>query len=665
MATGFSMESQAKRTERLLKALSFGVQRATHFRNRLATLDSRIALGRLLGTLIVCALLASIFRRFDAAEKLAALLAFAAVFFVAAAVHRRFQRKAAFWKSMVVSLEMSRARIDRDFATLQKNASPWHAGIVAETPKGHVYATDLDLASHVFLWLDTCATPEASHKLYQELLLAGVEPCAPEVVLARQTRALALARHSQILRDMECLRLDEDFLAAFAQQSLDETHTIVDAATRITAQQSVYLRSGFALVSIVAWAYLLLPSLVSFFQTADAETLGRQLMIYALFPLAGAALYKPLVDLGNRLRRQTRTLQKVLEHMKQVQTLPGFDPFSCLGEHASRRIARLCVCLDLLTLRGNPVLWLALHLIIPFDAILCLALTFQVRNVVPRLQAWWEETIDFDFLCALARMKQENPTFQFVRAESSASLSQPSEKAHHKSEQRSAQQSPQHSVMHEIGQTLELVDMGHPLIPAATRVCNTVSLSPLRPLVLLTGSNMAGKSTFLRTLGLNMVLHNLGAPVCAAGFVAKPHRILCAIRVDDSLSDGTSYFYAEVKRLKLILESLTSTDIPALFLVDEIFRGTNNRERFLGSWHMLHAFLGTGTFGVVSTHDLALTELEAKDQRLRNMHFREHVQAGRLIFDFLLREGPCPTTNALHIMRTEGLPIPIEAFHES
>jgi DNA mismatch repair ATPase MutS len=121
-----------------------------------------------------------------------------------------------------------------------------------------------------------------------------------------------------------------------------------------------------------------------------------------------------------------------------------------------------------------------------------------------------------------------------------------------------------------------------------------------------------------------------------------------------------SYFYAEVKRLKSMLITLDECalhEVPAFFLVDEIFRGINNRERYIGSWSVLHALLHTRALGLVSTHDLALTELESRDHRLKNMHFREHIESGALAFDYKIKEGPCPTTNALVIMRREGLPV--------
>jgi DNA mismatch repair ATPase MutS len=169
---------------------------------------------------------------------------------------------------------------------------------------------------------------------------------------------------------------------------------------------------------------------------------------------------------------------------------------------------------------------------------------------------------------------------------------------------------------------------------------------------------MSGKSTFLRTIGINLCLAQAGGPVCARSFEWTWSRLACCIRVDDSLDAGLSFFYAEVKRLKAILETTQdSTAPPTLFLIDEIFKGTNNRERLIGSQAYITALSQGNGFGLVSTHDLELADLEPAVPRLVNAHFQETVSNGALEFDYQLRPGPCPTTNALRIMELEGLPI--------
>ncbi len=210
----------------------------------------------------------------------------------------------------------------------------------------------------------------------------------------------------------------------------------------------------------------------------------------------------------------------------------------------------------------------------------------------------------------------------------------------------------------ELPPTLRASRLAHPLLPPRTRIANDVHLTELGSIYLITGSNMSGKSTFLRTIGINLCLAQAGAPVCAGSFEWTWSRLACCIRVDDSLDAGLSFFYAEVKRLKTILDATKDRTVPpVLFLIDEIFKGTNNRERLIGSQAYITALSKGHGFGLVSTHDLELSDLEQVIPRLQNAHFQETVSDGTLTFDYQLRPGPCPTTNALRIMELEGLPI--------
>jgi DNA mismatch repair ATPase MutS len=209
------------------------------------------------------------------------------------------------------------------------------------------------------------------------------------------------------------------------------------------------------------------------------------------------------------------------------------------------------------------------------------------------------------------------------------------------------------------GATLNATQLGHPLIQPGTRITNDIRFSGLGTIHLITGSNMSGKSTFLRTVGINVCLAQAGAPVCATTFEWSWSRLACCIRVNDSLDAGLSFFYAEVKRLKSILSATQEHNAPpVLFLIDEIFKGTNNRERLIGSRAYIKALSKGNGLGLVSTHDLELTDLENEIASLANTHFREIVTGGALEFDYTLRPGPCPTTNALKIMKLEGLPVP-------
>jgi hypothetical protein len=202
--------------------------------------------------------------------------------------------------------------------------------------------------------------------------------------------------------------------------------------------------------------------------------------------------------------------------------------------------------------------------------------------------------------------------------------------------------------------------LGHPLIGAAQRVTNDVSLSERGSALLVTGSNMSGKSTMLRAIGLAAVMAQAGAPVCARALRLSPCVIRTSLRISDSLERGVSHFYAEVKKLKLTLDA-TSGSAPVLFLLDEILHGTNSRERQVGARWLLAELLRRGAAGAMSTHDEELCRLPPELMtHVRLVHFRETVKDDKMTFDYLLREGPVKAGNALRVMRLAGLDVPLE-----
>jgi DNA mismatch repair ATPase MutS len=170
---------------------------------------------------------------------------------------------------------------------------------------------------------------------------------------------------------------------------------------------------------------------------------------------------------------------------------------------------------------------------------------------------------------------------------------------------------------------------------------------------------MSGKSTFLRSVGLGVVLALAGAPVCARRFRLSPLAVRTSIRVADSLSSGVSHFYAEVARLKGVLDA-TQGRLPVLFLLDEVLHGTNSEERKVGARWVLGELLARGAIGLVSTHDQGLCELpEGLMSRVEQCHFRETVEGGVMSFDYQLRPGPVRGGNALRLMRLVGLDVPL------
>jgi DNA mismatch repair ATPase MutS len=201
----------------------------------------------------------------------------------------------------------------------------------------------------------------------------------------------------------------------------------------------------------------------------------------------------------------------------------------------------------------------------------------------------------------------------------------------------------------------EAEGMTHPLLPADKAVRNDLKLGDGLQLMILSGPNMAGKSTFIRSVGVNAVLALCGAPVRATRLRLSPLTVAASICVLDSLSGGVSRFLAEIHRIKLITE-LAAGRAPVLFLLDELLSGTNSHDRLAGSEFIVRSLVERGAIGIVSTHDLALTRIpEAMGARAANCHFEDRFDAGQLIFDYKLKPGVVKTSNALELMRSIGL----------
>ena len=197
----------------------------------------------------------------------------------------------------------------------------------------------------------------------------------------------------------------------------------------------------------------------------------------------------------------------------------------------------------------------------------------------------------------------------------------------------------------------------HPLLPEGQAVANDVRLDAGLPLIVVSGSNMSGKSTLLRTVGLNTVMAWAGAPVCARSLTISPLQAAASIRVQDSLQDGKSRFYAEITRLRQIVE-LTGSELPVLFLVDELLSGTNSHDRRIGAAAIVRSLIQRGAIGLLTTHDLALAHIAEEIQPPGlNVHFADTMEAGKLHFDYHLMPGVVERSNALELMRSVGLDV--------
>jgi len=276
----------------------------------------------------------------------------------------------------------------------------------------------------------------------------------------------------------------------------------------------------------------------------------------------------------------------------------------------------------------NPITLLLLNSLFPYDFFFAYKLEKVKEELKDKLPEWLEIFYNLEALISLSNFAYLNPDYIFPSFIKNNDYSFKAEK------------------------------IAHPLLPPDVNIHNDFSLTKKGEVVIITGSNMSGKSTFLKTTGVNLTLAFAGSVVNASKFETNLFRLFTCININDSVIDGISYFYAEVKRLKnLLIEIKMENSIPVFYLVDEIFKGTNNLERLIGSRSYIKNLAGLNGTGLISTHDLELIKLENDIPQVSNYHFKEDVTNGKMIFDYMLRKGPSPTTNALKIMEIEGLPV--------
>jgi hypothetical protein len=295
------------------------------------------------------------------------------------------------------------------------------------------------------------------------------------------------------------------------------------------------------------------------------------------------------------------------------------------GAPASAQVAHFARLVDRLDWRRNQMFAAVAGLLL-WGTQLAIALEAWRARCGPRIGVWLAVVGEMEALCALAAFTFENPSHSFPE-------------------------------LLDEGRRYDGTGLSHPLLPRAGAVANDVSLDDELRLLLVSGSNMSGKSTLLRTVGANLVLAQMGAPVRAQALTVSPLALGSSIRVDDSLQEGSSRFYAEIKRLRQIMD-LAAARPPLLFLLDEILHGTNSSDRRVGAEAVIRGLLGRGALGLVTTHDLALAEVaQSLAPRARNVHFEDHVEGGRIAFDYRLRDGVVRHSNALELMRAVGLEV--------
>jgi hypothetical protein len=504
--------------------------------------------------------------------------------------------------------EKALARLDGDWAGRGETGERFldHA---------HPYAEDLDLfgKGSLFELLCTARTRMGEEALARWLLA----PAEPAVARARQEAVAELRPRVDLREDLAVL--GEDVRAGVHPEAL-----------AAWGEQPPLLESRRSRLLALLIPCLLAAAVLLWATGGTRDAFLAMLGMEAIYIFRLRRVVRRVVEAVEQPAHDLALLSEVLGRLEQERfaspLLAGLrEALDVEGRPPSERIARLNRLIELLDSRDN----LAMRILGPlllWTEQLAFAIEAWRRTSGPALRRWLAVVGEMEALCALAAYAYECPADPFPELAPGTAC-------------------------------FDGEELAHPLLPEAHAVRNSVRLGADTRVLIVSGSNMSGKSTLLRTVGTNILLAQAGAPVRARRLRLSPLALGASIRVLDSLQGGTSRFYAEITRLHQIME-LTAGPLPVLFLLDELLHGTNSHDRRIGAEAVVRGLADRGAIGLLTTHDLALAHIaEALASRAANVHFQDHLENGRMKFDYRLHAGVVRKSNALELMRLVGLEV--------
>ena len=480
----------------------------------------------------------------------------------------------------------------------------------------HPYSGDLDIFGRgsLFELLSTARTRAGEDTLAGWLCVAApaAEVRARQGAVAELRARLDLREELFLLGDDVGAGLHPEALTAWAEAPVLLHSTALRAAAAV-------LVACTAAALLAWWAGWSGPVPLA------VAVLGEVLLALPLRArVSGAirAVELPGRDLGLLVHLLARIEREAFAAPRLVAVRAALDT---RGVPPSRRIAQLERLINLLDARRNQ-LFAAVAPLLLWGTQLALAVEAWRAVSGPAVARWLATVGEFEALGALATYAYERDDDPFPE-------------------------------IADAGPLFDAEAVGHPLLPRARCVRNDLRLAGDAAVLVVSGSNMSGKSTLLRTVGINAVLAQAGAPVMARRLRLSPLAVGTSMRISDSLQAGTSRFYAEIRRLRQLVD-LASGPRPLLFLLDEILHGTNSHDRRLGAEAVVRGLVARGAIGLVTTHDLSLSAIaDALAARAANVHFEDHLENGQMTFDYRLRSGVVQKSNALELMRAVGLEV--------
>ncbi len=483
--------------------------------------------------------------------------------------------------------------------------------------RDHPYSYDLDIFGKASLFQYICRTTSrpASDNLAEYLK----QPAVREVILQRQGAVAELQQMTDWRQEMMTL----GHLNAGAGS---------DPAPLMQwlRSEDAFIRTRREKIITGSLSLLALASVILVISGLPAAILAP---VFTVNFILYFTRFKKISKLQEQVSRSSELLRAYSEIIRLIEDRDfAATVLHNLQSHfkgeisASQRIRQLSRLVGRLDSRLNVLVSIPLNLLFFTDIHFCLALEKWKREHSARIPEWFAAMSEFEVLASLANMAFNNPEWVYPEVTDDYFV-------------------------------LKAEKMGHPLIPAGRRISNGFDAEGAGKAIIVTGSNMSGKSTFLRTCGVNAVLAFAGAPVCASAFAISLVRLHSSMRISDSLEENISSFYAELRRLRAIIAGAES-DPRAFLLLDEILRGTNSDDRYTGSVALIKQLTGYGSVAMVATHDLRIAGLEIEiPDAIENYHFDVKVNGEELFFDYKLTPGVCSSFNASLLMKKMGIKV--------
>jgi len=501
----------------------------------------------------------------------------------------------------------------------------------------HAYVSDLDIfGSHSLFQLINRATTESG----RILLAAWLSESVPkDAILQRQQVIRELAPKLEWRQDFQASGMHHNNTKSDYNKFL----AWIEKPVRLLPKQSKYLIFSIVL-SILATA-----AAVNFYMD-----LFRTIYLNQPFSLVGLLVLIPILLVNRQVLKSARPIaEDIIDNTNHnIKILGGYESLIAKIESeqfnsayllrlqstfrkndysAVKEINKLKKILSMFQQRGTKrsvgknQFYTLLNNFWLLDVYWIILTEKWIQRNQFRLRVWASAVSEFEVLSSIAGLSYSNPSFAFPEI-----IDEP--------------------------YSLHFEMLGHPLILAQRRVSNDFKLDGRGEIAMITGSNMAGKSTFLRTVGMNLVLALMGAPCCARSGQVSSIKVFSSMRTQDSLEEGVSSFYAELKKIEQLLKLLQSGEA-IFFLLDEMFKGTNSEDRYKGGVSLIKQLNELNAFGIISTHDLELARLAANHLIVANLSFNSKIHEGEMVFNYTLTEGICTDFNASELMRKSGIKI--------